>query len=254
MKADRLRNRARDGAPVVAIHVPRSRDDEPLILALEPPRATALLRPPSRAAEVVAATGAGRARDDATFVLDGVASGRERTSLAPYASRLRGILPRAEVLAADPDGILKFLWSYRDRHDPMTLGHSSERSLFDESYDSRPHPRVRGAAGRGRQRRAIAEISQLLLEMGFALGVSPLLPSLPGAPGGSKALGSGGNRQSALIDATLAFYAGVLFRWGAPLAIKQQNPGGIPRVLLADGWLRRKLGLPPREAARRSSW
>ena len=84
----------------------------------------------------------------------------------------------------------------------------------------------------------------MLVAMGQGLGVEPPFPEVEA---GSATWGL--RRLGGLLDASLLLYAGLLHRWGSPLAVVREGPprpraapagGSHPPVLsLADRWLRR---------------
>ncbi|MHC4469438.1 MAG: hypothetical protein ACYS99_00610 [Planctomycetota bacterium] len=139
--------------------------------------------------------------------------------------------PGAEVLSYEAAPILKFLWFFRDKEDPLFLGHAGERDVLDETYAGREPPRLTGVKGE-ELRRSIEEVRELVLTMGRAIGVKPPIPELSPAPGGW-----GARRVAATLRASCGLYAGLLHRWGAPIARTIEGPDGPPRLELADAWL-----------------
>jgi len=206
-------------AIVVGVRVPGGDRAEILLATLHPPRTTLLL--PARGPEPLPGALREIARPDATIVVDGA---RPKEVLEGIAAAL----PDAEVLRTSAREVLRFLWFYRDRHDPMALGHSSERTLLDGTYLETQPPDYRRKGGK----RAMQGIRSLLATTGWALGVRPPLPPPPSAPDGF-----GRRRAADAVEACAALYAGCLRRWGSPLARVERG-----EIALADRWLRARRG------------
>lgn len=214
-----------------AVILPATRKEWPLILSYRPPRTTVLLPLTSSSPESAALTvQSAAARDISLAVVD--AGGRRDGSAVRRMARL---LPEAEVLAVDPRAALRFLWFYRDHHDPLALGHACSRSLLDESFATRPVPDIREAR-RGRERQdAEQDLRRLVREVGAGLGVAPPLPPVTPAEKGWSP-----HRLAALYDACAGLMTVLLLRWGSSLAQVEDAGDGIRSVRLADQWMRER--------------
>lgn len=196
--------------------------DRGVLTAFFPPRGSflATIERPRLAPEAVAV----EAAPGATVILDAWRGGRIRYDLEPWRERLPGM----EILSVDPDDLLRFLWHYRDRHDPMALGHSRARSLFSERVLESDFPTPRGHRRREDRRRAVERLRRMILTLGAALGIRPPLPPLSPSPGGWNP-----ERMVPVLSACAGLFAGLLDRWGAPLAVRRESPGS-PDLMLAD--------------------
>lgn len=213
----------RPRAPVIAVVAPRGGKDAVPVLGFLPPFGTDLriVEPWTEVAgaEAVAALAA----EDAEVVL-------VRRPGAP-----EGFGPA--TCALDPAEALRFLWFFRDRHDPWTLGHAADRVLLDETWEACRPPPYREGRGATAER-AFGEVRSALRTLGRALGVDPPLP----APD----MDLGRRVKAALLEAAVGLYAGLLLRWGSPLALLKEVDGGLPELSLADRWLRlRRSGVSP---------
>lgn len=191
------------------------------------PRAVSVLPLGAADDETIAFAVARSARRDATVVLDVLRGADLHPDPAPLARAIAAALPGAEILVADPDEILRFLWYFRDRDDPLALGHAAARDLFDFTWRHRQPPHHREIGGPG-GREPLLEVRSLLLSMGNALGVRPPIP----VPNGRLA-GWSPRRVADLADAVLALYAGLLHRWGAPIMQRRPRPGRPPELRVA---------------------
>lgn len=211
--------RDRQGAPVLAARIPGRWRGEAMVAAFRDPRTTTVLPLGAAAAEAVALAIASEARRGATVVLtDAAAAPAVRDALART-------LPGADVYACDVDHVYRFLWHYRDHHDPLTLGHAGPRDVLGFVWEGCRPPRFRQAKDRFEQRRTLAQVRELLFTMGNALGVRPPIPSPEG-----DTPGWGLRRILDLVDAVLALYVGLLYRWGSPLVTVE--PGPLPTLVL----------------------
>jgi len=211
-------------ATVVAAHLPTARSPEAPVIAFRPPRTTVLL---ATAPETLAHAIAELAAEHATVLLDA-----RPDALPALAADLRRRLPDADLLGYSPRETLRFLWHFRDHEDPLTLGHASDREFLNSAFVAAKVPDHRAAKGRREKRRAVEAIRELVLDMGYALGAAPPLPEAAPAPGGW-----GPVRLGAVMDASAGLFAGLLLRWGAPIAARR--PGTpLATAQLADRWLR----------------
>jgi hypothetical protein len=196
--------------------------DRGILTAFFPPRGSflATIEKPSAAPTAVA----GEAAPGATLVLDAWREGRLRYDPAPW----REQLPDLEVLTVDSEDLLRFLWHYRDRHDPMALGHSRERALFRDEVLRGDVPSPRRHGRREDRRRAVERLRRMILTLGAALGIRPPLPPLSPDPNGWNP-----KRMAVVLDACAGLFAGLLYRWRAPLARRPHDDDG-PDLVLAD--------------------
>ncbi|MEN8148322.1 MAG: hypothetical protein ABFS86_00780 [Planctomycetota bacterium] len=224
---------ARNPALVVSARIaPSGRSGETVLTAFRPPRGTLLLPlPPDRkpASALVTAI-SGVAANDAVILLDARRGEDVRYDSEPYRDAIEDSRPDARVLLYDADRVLSFLWHFRDRHDPLTLGHARERRLFDPGVLSGEIPRHRGPGRREERRRATEELRRMLVTLGAALGVRVPLPPLLPAPSGW-----GAKRLAGAIDACAGLYAGMLWRFGAPVAVETETKNGPALVLAEQG-------------------
>lgn len=196
--------------------------DRGVLTGFFPPRGSflATVERPSLAPEAVAA----EAAPGATVILDAWRGGRLRYDLGPWRDRLPGL----EILSVDPEDLMRFLWHYRDRHDPMALGHSRSRSLFTERVLASDLPSPKGHRRREDRRREVEKLRRMILTLGAALGIRPPLPPLSPSPAGWNP-----ERMVPVLSACAGLFAGLLDRWRAPLAVRRQDPDG-PDLMLAD--------------------
>ena len=209
---------------------PAGRSGETIVTAFRPPRGTLLLPlPPDRkpASALVMAI-AGVAADDAVILLDALRGDELRYDPKPHRDAIENARPGSRVLLYDPDRMLSFLWHFRDRHDPMTLGHARERRLFNPGVLEGEIPRHHGSGRREDRRRATEQLRRMLVTLGVSLGIRVPLPPLLPAPSGW-----GAKRLAGAIDSCAGLHAGLLFRFGAPLAVEVESKEG-PTLVLAD--------------------
>jgi len=211
--------------------------EESVLLGFRPPRDTLLVPLLSREPAAVAGVVAGIAAADAVVLVDSAPDRSRRRDPAPLREALRRACPGAEVLLYDPDGLLRFLWDYRDRQDPLALGHARERNLFPPGLTSPGFPRHRTRKKKRARRLAVEALRGMLAGMATSLGVRCPLPPLTPAPGGW-----GLRRMADVIDACAGLFAGMLHRFGAPIAIRSRTADG-PVLLLADRGRREREGL-----------
>ncbi len=215
-------------AIAAAIFLPIARKEWPLLLAYRPPRMTVLLPLPSWSpASTALALQSVSDRDITVALID-----RGRRREADVHREISTLLPRAELLAVDPKAVLRFLWFYRDGYDPLALGHACSRMLLDETYAHRPVPDIRRARRKKERRNAEKDLRLLVREIGAGLGVAPPLPPVaPAENGWSPA------RLAGLYDACAGLFAALLHRWGSPLALVEEDEGGVNSLGLADQWI-----------------
>lgn len=225
------RNGTSTATAVAALHLARTPSDETMALSYQPPWACAVEAFPGAGtpAAVVALTG--NAKPDTTVLIES-RTGTQAAEVAAAANEVRKRLPAAEVLLFDPRSVLRFLWCYRDGQDPMALARAADRVLFDENYFARPVPEIRSGR-RADRRRAIVEVRRLLRSSGSALGID-----LPFPWGEREERSWGLSRTCGLVETGLGLYAGLLRRWGSPLAVVRKEASGVGRVALMDRWLR----------------
>ena len=210
--------------------VPSGRSGETVMTAFRPPRGTLLLPlPPDRTpASAIGLTIPDVAADDAVILLDALRGDEVRYDPGPYREAIERSRPDASVFLYDADRVLAFLWHFRDRHDPLSLGHARERRLFDPGVLEGEIPRHRGPGRREDRRRATEELRRMLVTLGAALGIRVPLPPLLPSPAGW-----GAKRLAGAIDACAGMYAGMLFRFGAPVAVPTETKDG-PALVLTD--------------------
>jgi hypothetical protein len=202
---------------------------ETIVLGFRSPRAT-LLGPIGLGLERALATALLELGGEDPTVL--VANPEDGRAVEEAVRRAR---PAAEVFAYDPAQVLKFLWFFRDKEEPLFLGHAAERPVLDETYPAREPPPLSGVK-RAELGRSVAEVRRLLMTMGNALGVKPPLPHAGSEPGAW-----GARRLAAALRSCCGLYAGLLLRWGAPIVRRVDEPGALPRIVLADAWLAARL-------------
>ncbi len=190
-----------------------------LALSFAAPRTTALLSLPRDPASAAGAVSPALAAGATVVVPAG----------PPGLRAWRDAFAGAEVLRADPQEALRFLWFYRDEHDPLALGHAAERDLLAERYLTRPAPRLGPPLP---DVGSLALLRAFVLETGFNIGVRPPLP----ASRGSRTRAT----MTAFVEACLLLYTALLHRWRAPIAHRRGD-----RLFLADRWLAHRAGGSP---------
>ena len=228
--------RPRPRAIAVALTPATDRTGEALVLAYHSPRTTVMAPLPARAPGDAALAAAQLAGADPTVAIV-PPPGWGARKLRALSTAVLDSIPGAEVVTVDPAAALRFLWVYRDEHDPLALGHASDRTLFDESYAGRAVPDVRGGDDG-----AACAIAAMILDVGAGIGVRPPLPD-PGA--------WSLDRLAALYDTCAGLYVALLTRWGSPLALRNEPRGGVASAHLADRWLRMQTDIAPGAPARR---
>ena len=226
--------KGKEQASVLSASRPRGRGGGAVVLGFRSPRTTLLA--PLEGSFRGALTAAVRdlAAEDATVLVESEDGDGASVSI-DAALAISGAFPRTRVLTYEAVPALKFLWFFRDAEDPLFLGHASDRAVLDETYLGRDPPRLRGVKGAA-LRRGVEEVRKLLLTMGSVLGVRPPIPKLSPAPGGW-----GARRVASVLLGCSGLYAGLLHRWGSPLARVVESDDGPPRLVLADAWLAARL-------------
>jgi len=195
----------------LSVRPARARGQTTAILGFTPPRTTVLAFAPDASPARLGGALRRIVGADTTIVL------AEDADLEGF----RHALSPALVLLCPAQDVLRFLWFYRDEHDPLALGHASERWLLDERYPGRRIPDLGTGDGR-------AEALELVRQMATMLGLRLPLPA-PGRRGEAD--------LTAFLEGCLGLYAALLFRWGAPIALLTD---GGKRLVLADEWLRER--------------
>ncbi len=106
--------------------------------------------------------------------------------------------------------------------------HAAEQASPPRGPRARPPPDLARARSRRAAAREEERMRDLVLEMGRALGIRPPLPD-PRDP----LSGWGPRRLAPLYDTVLGLYAGLLHRWGAPLARRRGTAAGVDEIVLA---------------------
>jgi len=203
---------------------------EGILTAFRPPRGSMILPLEKREPLALATAVGGVAAADPTVLLDAGWGENCRYDAGPFREAVLRVRPGAEVLLFDADAVLRFLWHYRDRHDPMALGHARERSLFPSGVVAGPMPHYRGSGRREKRRRAVDEIRVMMVTTGICLGIrAPIPPLLPDPSGW------GTKRLAAALDACAGLYAGMLHRFQAPVAILTDTEDGAGLSLMDRG-------------------
>ena len=150
---------------------------------------------------------------------------------ARLAREIQARLPRATVDEVYPYAVLRVLWAL---HRTQSLGLLREGRIEGrlERGWSRWPPRYKRARTRRARSAALSQVRRVLTDAGLGLSFDPPLPR--------PAVGSL-SRLTDCYDAALAIVPGVL-GLGHPAVHRESDEEGGALILLADSWLKRRLG------------